>query len=219
MSLVLAVDTTGDYGSIALSEDGEIREEVLLDEPRGFSHVLFAEIAGLLQRQAVRLEQIDLFAGATGPGSFTGVRIGLAAVKGLAEVTGKRVAGVSILRALASYGSAATRAAVIDAHRAELYCGVYRADGTQLRPEIVIPIAQLGVAIPEGSVEWICSDPEAVRGLMEGTPWAGLPMTRAPRALAGAVAGIAGSAVCDPVSLEANYVRRSDAEMFWKEAR
>ena len=68
---------------------------------------------------------MDCFAAASGPGSFTGVRVGLAAVKGLAEAAGKRVVAVSNLRALAFFGSAPLRATVIDARRGEVYAALY----------------------------------------------------------------------------------------------
>ncbi|HVV44649.1 MAG TPA: tRNA (adenosine(37)-N6)-threonylcarbamoyltransferase complex dimerization subunit type 1 TsaB, partial [Bryobacteraceae bacterium] len=89
--LTLAIDTTADSGGIALADETGVREEALLDAPRGFSRVLFAEIEALLARAGARLAGIELFAGASGPGSFTGVRVGLSAVKGLAEVLGRRV--------------------------------------------------------------------------------------------------------------------------------
>src|SRR6266536_2270706 len=104
--LTLALDTTADDGSIALARDGCIAEEALIHAPRGFSQVLFGEIEALLGRQGVALRDIDLFAAASGPGSFTGVRVGLSAVKGLAEVLGKRVVAVSNLEALAEFSSA-----------------------------------------------------------------------------------------------------------------
>ena len=110
MMLALAVDTTADFGSIALADENGVREEVVIHAPRGFSHVLFGEIEALLARQRVRLTEIDLFAGASGPGSFTGVRVGLAAIKGLAEVFGKRVVAVSNLEALAEFGQSGARA-------------------------------------------------------------------------------------------------------------
>ena len=115
--LTLAVDTTAGFGSIALADANGVREEVLIHAPEGFSNVLFGAIEGLLARQAVTLQEIELFAGASGPGSFTGVRVGLSAIKGLAEVLGKRVVSVSNLEALAEFGQSDARATVIDARR------------------------------------------------------------------------------------------------------
>ncbi len=87
---VLAIDTTGDVGSIALAGERGLIEEVMLDSPDGFAHVLFDEIERLLGRHALNVRQMDAFASASGPGSFTGVRVGLTAVKGLAEATGRK---------------------------------------------------------------------------------------------------------------------------------
>ena len=98
MSLhVLAIDTTGDVGSMALVGERGLIEEVMLDSPDGFAHVLFDEIERLLGRHALRVAQMTAFASASGPGSFTGVRVGLTAVKGLAEATGRKVIAVSNL--------------------------------------------------------------------------------------------------------------------------
>src|SRR5579864_2199667 len=96
---VLAVDTTGEVGSIALAGERGVIEEVPLDSPDGFAHVLFDEIERLLKRHALDVWKITAFASASGPGSFTGVRVGLTAVKGLAETTGRKVIAVSNLQA------------------------------------------------------------------------------------------------------------------------
>jgi tRNA threonylcarbamoyladenosine biosynthesis protein TsaB len=202
MMVALAVDTTAESGSIALADENGIREEVLVDAPRGFSQVLFGEIEGLLRRQGIELTQVDLFAGASGPGSFTGVRVGLSAIKGLAEVLGKRVVAVSNLAALAEFGTTGTRATVIDAHRGEVYAAVYDGAGNQIVPETVLPIEQFrNILISQelDNVEWI-----------------------SPRPLAGAIARIAirqaaQGVAQDPAAIEANYVRRSDAELLFKE--
>src|SRR5881394_2779459 len=128
MSLhVLAIDTTGDVGSIALVGECGLIEEVVLDSPDGFAHVVFDEIGRLLERHGLNVSQMDAFASASGPGSFTGVRVGLTAVKGMAEATGRKVVAVSNLQALAWHGSRPLRAAVIDARRGEVYGGVYDA--------------------------------------------------------------------------------------------
>ncbi|HEV2172718.1 MAG TPA: tRNA (adenosine(37)-N6)-threonylcarbamoyltransferase complex dimerization subunit type 1 TsaB, partial [Nitrospira sp.] len=136
--MILSIDTTFDFGSIALTQGHEVVEEVSLHEPEGFGHVLFGHIAGLIEKHRTAIHEMDCFAAASGPGSFTGVRVGLAAVKGLAEATGKRVVAVSNLRALASFGSAPLRAAVIDARRGEVYAAAYNDRLEIVIPEVVI---------------------------------------------------------------------------------
>lgn len=201
MTLTLAVDTTAELGSIAIADQGGVREEVVVHAPHGFSQVLFGEIEALLKRQGIALPEIDLFAAASGPGSFTGVRVGLSAIKGLAEVLGKRVVAVSNLEALAEFGSGKERAAVIDAHRGEVYAAVYDTAGKQIIPEVVLPLERFREMLAGRDVEWIDT----------------------PRPLAAAIARIAirkarqGHAH-DPAAIEANYVRRSDAELLWKQS-
>ena len=92
--LILAVDTSSEYGSLALLRDSELVEEVALHAPKGFAHVLYGHLAELLERHAVKTADIDCFAAASGPGSFTGVRVGLACVKGLAEAVGRPAVAV-----------------------------------------------------------------------------------------------------------------------------
>ena len=218
--LTLAVDTTADSGSIALA-DSRVREEVLIHAPQGFSHVLFAEIEALLGRQHVLLPDIELFAGASGPGSFTGVRVGLAAIKGLAEVFGRRVVAVSNLAALAEFGAGNRRATVIDARRGEVYAALYDSSGHQLVPEVVVPFARFLTLLPRGDFEWISQCFEPFLPALEGTPFETRPVITAPRALAGAIARIAirkaaAGLAEDPAAIEANYVRRSDAELLFK---
>ncbi len=200
MTLTLAVDTTAEDGSIALADENGVREEALVHAPRGFSQALFGEIEALLKRQNVEPRDIELFAAASGPGSFTGVRVGLSAVKGLAEVFGKRVVAVSNLEALAEFGAGDRRAAVIDAHRGEVYAALYDGKGNQIVPEAVLPLETFRKILGDRDVEWIDK----------------------PRPLAGAIARIAirkakQGLAQDPASIEANYVRRSDAELLWKE--
>ena len=93
--MILAIDTTHEFGSIALFDRGEVLEEVCLHAPDGFGHVLYGDLTALLARHGLRVQDIDCFAAASGPGSFTGVRVGLACVKGLAEAVGKPVAQVA----------------------------------------------------------------------------------------------------------------------------
>jgi tRNA threonylcarbamoyladenosine biosynthesis protein TsaB len=197
--IILAIDTTSELGSIAITDDERVIEETLLQSGDGFSHVLFGEIENLLARNNLKLADIEGFASASGPGTFTGVRIGLTAAKGLAEATSRKVVAVSNLRAMAYFGTGELRAAVIDARRGEIYGAVYNAALEPVREEVVMK-----------NDAWLASLPE------------GCELLSFPRALAGAVGVIAarefsaGRGV-DPAGVDANYVRRSDAEMLWKD--
>jgi tRNA threonylcarbamoyladenosine biosynthesis protein TsaB len=215
--LTLAVDTTADSGSIALANENGVVEEVIVHAPQGFSRVLFGEIESILQRQKIRLADIDLFAGASGPGSFTGVRVGLSAMKGLAEVLGKPVVVVSNLEALAEFGSSGTRATIIDARRGEIYGAVYDSVGKPIVPEVVLPFPKFLVLLPDRDFEWISQDFKPFRALLAGTRFAACPIVNAPPSLAGAIARIAARKPAqDPAAIEANYVRRSEAELLFK---
>ena len=217
--LILAVDTTHEYGSLALARGEETLEETPLHAPGGFAHVIYGELRALLDRQRVPLDQVDCFAAASGPGSFTGVRVGLASVKGLAEAMAKPAVAVSNLQAVASFGTAPLRAALIDARRDEIYGAVYDAEARLVTPETVSPLSRWLESLPHADVEFVCLDFQPV---LAGTRFASAHVTAAPRSLAAAIARIAagryhrGEAL-DSAALDANYVRRSDAELFWKE--
>lgn len=218
--LILAVDTTGEYGSLALVRSGEPRggellDEVVLHAPNGFGQVLYGHLAELLDRHSLKPCDIDCFAAASGPGSFTGVRVGLACVKGLAEAVGRPAVAVSNLQALAWFGAAPLRAAVLDARRGEVYGAVYDAAARLVTPEVVAPFARWIETLPAGELEFICS---GYTPSLAGTRFEQAPVRTAPRALAGAVAHLASTAAPqDPAALDANYVRRTDAELLWKE--
>jgi tRNA threonylcarbamoyladenosine biosynthesis protein TsaB len=221
--LILAVDTTHEFGSLALLEGTEVVEEVLLHSPEGFGQVLFGRLAELMDRRGWKIQEIDCLAAASGPGSFTGVRIGLACVKGLAEAVGKPVAAVSNLEALATFGTAPLRAVVMDARRGEVYGAVYNRRGQAILPETVMPFTAWLRSLPEGDIEFVATDFSPFAAALDGTRFEGSGITTAPRALAGAVGRIAchrlrAGRATDPDAVDANYVRRSDAELFWKES-
>jgi tRNA threonylcarbamoyladenosine biosynthesis protein TsaB len=202
--LILSIDTTSEFGSIALTEANVVVEEVALHAPEGFGHVLFPQIERLLEKNGTTVHQMECFAAASGPGSFTGVRVGLSAAKGLAEATGKRVVAVSNLRALAFFGSAPLRATVIDARRGEVYAAVYNSRLELVMPEVAIKLDDWLPRIPKHNCEMISS-------------------VNHPRALAAAIGHIAwdeftAGRSSDPAEIDANYVRRSDAELFWKDS-
>ena len=221
--MILAIDTTHEFGSIALLSDGELLEEVLLHAENGFGQVLFGHLAQVLDRHGCRLREIDCFAAAAGPGSFTGVRVGLACVKGLAEANGKRVVAVSNLQALAALGTAPLRATVLDARRGEVYGAVYDAELNPVAAETVMPFPGWLETLPSGALEFISTDFSPFRAALFGTAFETTPIVETPRALAAGIARIAEmkfrrGLAADPAEVDANYVRRSDAELFWKES-
>ena len=215
MKKLLALDTTGERASLALMDGSSLMEEVALHSEDGFAHVLFQEIQALLARHGMKIRDVDTFASASGPGSFTGVRIGLTAVKGLAEARGRKVVAVSNLEALAWFGTKALRAPVIDARRGEVYGAVYDADLYAFCGEVVMTLPAWLESLPGGDLEIIS------QGFDVGsTPW---PVIRAPHELAHAIGAIAVERVAqglaqNPAAIDANYVRRSDAELFWKDS-
>ena len=211
MRTVLAIDTSGEHASLALLAAGGELTEAAIHSPEGHSPHLFGEIQALLRRAGVRLEDVDCFAAASGPGSFTGVRVALAAVKGLAAALDKPMAAVSNLQALAWFGEGPLRAAVIDARRGDIYGGVFNAALEPVKPEVVVKLDTWLAALgPESGVEIVTAQPALL--LPSGRPHRVVP----PGQLARAVAHIArGGVPVDPALTDANYVRRADAEMNW----
>lgn len=191
VALILAIDTTAEHGSLYL---GGVEESAgaRMHAPLGFSGILFAEIDQLLKRCNVRPDQIDCFAAAVGPGTFTGVRVGMSCAMGMAEALGKPVCGVSNLEALAEFGTAPQRAVTIDARRGDIYAAVYGPEGALIVPERVCTPEEFQASIPAGEVEWVSYDGP----------------------LAQAIAKVAARKVwTGPEQMEANYLRRTDAEL------
>ena len=215
--MILSIDTTREWGSLALVAGAEVLEEILLEAGDGFSHVIFGHIAELLNRHRRTIRDVECFACASGPGSFTGVRVGLACAKGLAHATGKPIVTVSNLQALAAFGSLPLRATLLDARRGEVYGAVYNSELEIVQPEIVAPLETWLRCLPSGSIEIVGTETHA--GLVNSTCFT---LTQAPRALAAAIGRIAAGRfrrglTLDPAEADANYVRRSDAELFWKD--
>ncbi len=214
---ILALDTTSEFGALALRSNGQTVAERTIHAPEGFAHLIFPAIQEVLNETGISLAQIDCFAAASGPGSFTGVRVGLAAVKGLAEALGKPALGVSNLRAMSSFGNLAHRAVVLDARRGEVFTAVYNARLEIIDPEAVQKLSAWRDSLSLPSYEFIWTEGSPFQTALEGTRFAAMPHTETPRNLAGAVAYCAElDKWLDPAVLDANYVRRSDAELSWK---
>jgi tRNA threonylcarbamoyladenosine biosynthesis protein TsaB len=212
--VILSLDTTSEFGSIALTERDRVVEEVLLHSPDGFGHVLFPQIERLLARHNVSLNQMDCFAASSGPGSFTGVRIGLTAAKGLAEVVSKPMVAVSNLKVLAFFGTAPLRATVLDARRGEVYGAVYNAALRNVVEEVVMKFPAWLKTLPASGYEFVSTDFEPFRGFVDSA----IPVVTAPRTLAAAIGRIAwtefeAGRASDPAEIDANYIRRPDAEL------
>jgi len=128
--LVIALDTTSRAGSTALARDGEIIGVQTGLAGRTHAERLPKDLLDLLARHGLGLPDVDVFAVAAGPGSFTGLRIGIATVQGLAFATGRPIVAASTLDALALLGSSPGDdllvAAWIDAQRREVFSALYR---------------------------------------------------------------------------------------------
>jgi len=219
--LILAADTSGRHGSIALSRCGpeaacRVVEVVPLDGGT-FSAQLVPQIAALLAKHDFSKQDIDGFAVVSGPGSFTGLRIGIAAIKALAEVLAKPIAAVSLLEAMAVSGRSQGKVmAVLDAGRGDVYAGEYDVNGhgAHLVGERLLTRSEL----MQSGVGWTVVTTD--RSLVEAALGATLQVEEVefPRSDAIARLGwqkiLAGETVL-PAELDANYIRRS-SEIFSK---
>ena len=219
--LLLAADTSGKHGSIALARCGPgaclRRDRVVPLEGGTFSAQLVPQIAALLAKHGFDKTDIGGFAVVSGPGSFTGVRVGLAAIKALAEVLQKPIAAVSLLEAIAVSGQSQGRVtAVLDAGRGEVYAGEYEVHGDEARllQERLLTRAELLEAAMGSTV--VTAD----HSLAEAARQAGLPVEEIelPRSDVIARLGwqkIQAGKVVSPEALDANYLR-SSSEIFSK---
>jgi tRNA threonylcarbamoyladenosine biosynthesis protein TsaB len=149
---VLALDTTTRDGSVALVDDHHVIDERRGDAARSHAERLPGELVALAAAHGLSVGEIDLFAVASGPGSFTGLRIGIATIQGLAVSTGRRIVAVSALEALAQSvaGTPETFVATwMDARRQDVFTALYRiADAGRFSPERLVEIEEPLVGKP-----------------------------------------------------------------------
>jgi tRNA threonylcarbamoyladenosine biosynthesis protein TsaB len=213
--LMLAVDTCGPTGSVALGRlagrDLEILGETAL-EGRSYSATLVAAIAGLLDAAGSTVADLGGIIVVNGPGSFTGVRVGLSAVKGLAESNQIPVVAVSRLKVLAR--KSGVPSAALDAHRGEIYLRVERAGRSA--EELLAGPEEIATIHPAPLRIAVC-DQEAAAILGAAWPQTQQVMVAAPLASNAMRIGeallVAGAAE-DLALLDGHYLRRSDAEIF-----
>ena len=211
---ILSVDTSSVHGSVAVFNDGEIVGEVRLASSIQHSERLFRSLEFLFAHVGFGLADIDLFVAARGPGSFTGLRVGLAAVQGFVTACKKPGAGVSTLRALAWLVRSTDRllAPAIDARRGAVYAGVYRWTGRELveeQPPVVLKPAEWLSRLPREPVV-LCGD-GAHRYREEIMPEAGWTVAPGPFYLAAAMAEMAEAGLAE--ALEPLYIRSPDAQV------
>ncbi len=216
---VLAVDTSSQRGSVCVADGGEVLGEVRLASSIQYSERLFRSIEFLVQHLPFRLADIDLFVAARGPGSFTGLRVGLAAMEAFVAAHGKRGAGVTTLEALAWKTGIedALVAPAIDARRGEVYGGLYarrRLDNqrdtlVEERPPVVLKPAEWLASLPHRPLVFCGDAAVRYRAAIETNPdWHVRPMDLY---LASTMAEMAVTLNCGP--LAPLYVRKTDAEL------
>jgi tRNA threonylcarbamoyladenosine biosynthesis protein TsaB len=232
---VLALDTTTGAGSVAVTDGDRLVVDVRGNAARSHAERLPADLLAALDRVPMTLADVDVFAVASGPGSFTGLRIGIATMQGLAFVQQKRIVPVSVLFALAIAGAAtleegAVVGAWMDAHRGEVFSALYRVTGAPMfAPERLVELEPPAVGDPatiwtrwrrlaepaaivgDGAVQYATAIGDSTRAI-EPPPLAGIIGCVA------AVRAARGDSVT-PAGVQPLYVRRPDAEIARDAAR
>jgi tRNA threonylcarbamoyladenosine biosynthesis protein TsaB len=244
---ILAIDSSSAHGSVALLAEGRVLADECADSAEPSSSALFRRVNSVLQRASAKLSEIDCFAVAVGPGSFTGVRVGLAAVKGWAEVWQRPIASVSVLEAVAAQATepGALVAALTDARRGLLFCGLYRRISPSGR---VAGAAGVSGAddldeLEKVDEEFVATPAEILDRLLGAASKPPLLVTPTAEGALAIVTNLAGRSarievvspalaavigrlgyrralrgdVVDALGLHANYIQRSAAEVNWKE--
>jgi len=206
MLKVLVIDTCGEVGGVALG-DGEdvVASEVL--PAREASSALLPAIARLMEEQGWALAELDGVGVVSGPGSFTGVRVGLAAAKGLCEAAGLGLVGVSRLEVLAEAGGLSDGFAVLDAGRGEFYV---RSSVDGSAREVLCGLEELREIV--GGSRVVIAEERLVEVLSDLRPE--VVLLRAELALPTVLRGLKAGAV-DAALIDANYVR-GEREIYGK---
>ena len=224
---VLALDTTTRGGSVALVDGDRVVDERAGDASRSQGE----RLPGELEQLGAPWPTIDVFAVASGPGSFTGLRIGIATMQGLALVNGRPVVGVSALEALAQLASVDAAAGTliaswIDAQRGEVFSALYKvADAPVFTPERLLELEAPAAASPAFTLTaWSAYDLSSAIFAGDGAVRYAAGKLAAPVLLAGAIGRMAGVSAsrgltASPAGLHPLYVRRPDVEIHRDQTR
>ncbi len=237
--LILAFDTTSEHGGVAIYRGQDCRASTLNQGPANYYSVtLFEMLDRMLGQAKVALRDIELFAVANGPGSFTGIRVGLAAAKAWAEAFRRPVKAVSVLEAIVEEARPEGDWAVpiLDARRGEFFVGLFRrlrqdskdrfvADGQGM----VLKPSDLGSFLEDralggragATVTCLVREQDPVAQALCKSLSTDLRWQSVPGSLLGAVARLAVQACQEgrlqtPAELDAYYIRRPDAELNWR---
>lgn len=228
---VLALDTTTRAGSLALLVDGDLVEEVVGDASRTHGERLPGDVLALLGRHDLALADVDLFGLAAGPGSFTGLRIGIAAIQGLAFATRRPVVAVSALDALARRTAPRIATSLLgtwmDAQRQEVFAQLWHASEPRSAASLT-PVEEATVGAPgEILTRWLRTTDGRITLVGDGArTYRAIGETQADRVtvqdevppLAGEIARMAAEraeagATIGPGAIQPIYIRRPDAEL------
>jgi tRNA threonylcarbamoyladenosine biosynthesis protein TsaB len=232
--LILALDTSSPSGSIAILRDEKVIGVLSTTGDETYSSRMFRQLEFLLAELKLSHSDFDLFAVNSGPGSFTGLRVGITAAKGWAEVYAKPAAPISGLEAVAAQSRrGAVVVPVLDARRGQVYFGFYQRQVTGLMSGRLVREGDDRVATPEeflsalrelsesASMVIVTPDPDIAGKFVSYSEIGDIPVERVSKVLAPVIGALAlerarrGETV-DALALDANYVRRSDAELHWK---
>lgn len=146
--LIFAADTCCMAATAALVDDTRLVAQTVVNHHKTHSQKMMPQIADMLKNADIDISDIDVFAAAVGPGSFTGVRIGVATVKGMAQAADKPCVGISTLEALANNARCfcGLLSPILDARRGQVYNALFECDGREMKrltPDRALPLDEL----------------------------------------------------------------------------
>ncbi|KMO85291.1 universal bacterial protein YeaZ [Megasphaera cerevisiae DSM 20462] len=227
--MLLAVETSSLVSSVALLHDNILRAELTIQAKLTHSEQLMPHIADMLEKASVQKQDIDSIAVSVGPGSFTGLRIGLATAKGLSFAWKVPIIGIETPVSMAwnFVGAAARICVLVDAQKGNVYASVYEWSQGELHvimPVCIMPLTKiLDILEQQGKRIVFCGDGITVghQKIQEGCPLFSIapPTMVIPRAGSLAMAALVrlkNNDIDDCMTLTPSYKRRSEAEVLWE---
>jgi tRNA threonylcarbamoyladenosine biosynthesis protein TsaB len=234
--LILAFDTTSEHGGVGVFRELECLATIAQEGSASYSVTLFEMVERLMSTRKLSPDEVELFAVANGPGSFTGIRVGVAAAQGWAQAYGRPVASVSVLAAMVEEARPAGAMAlpIMDARRGEFFVELFLRrsgdDFTSAGEGRVLGAGALRDYLealmrnaPGETVTCVARLDDATAQQFRSALPNDVPWTSVPSFLVPAIARLAWRAAREgklqsPAELDAYYIRRTDAEMHWSES-